>query len=199
MAFTLLPAFSLKTPPTFEPVSFEQAKEHFRKTDNEEDALIASYLSAARQWVEAETGRALCTQTWQLSIDRFVKDLWLPRAAPLQSLTFVKYYDADNVLQTWNASNYTTPAFEEPARLRTAANVSVPSVYDREDAVQVEYVVGYAAGACPEGLQLAVMTLAAHFHENREAVLVGSISKEYEFAVTALCDPYRVIWRPPCL
>ena len=86
----------------------------------------------------------------------------------------------------------------EPAEPVTAT-ATIPSVYAREDAVQVEYVVGYEDGDCPDSLRLAVLSLAAHFYENRESVLVGTVSKEIEMATTALCSPYRVWWRPPCL
>mgnify|MGYP003558178811 FL=1 len=49
----------------------------------------------------------------------------------------------------------------------------------------------------PAPLRQAVLLLAGHFYENREAVLVSAISKEIEFAVTALCAPYRLFLREP--
>jgi uncharacterized phiE125 gp8 family phage protein len=189
--------WTLKTAPLFEAVSLEDAKDHLRVTSDAEDALIATYLTAARQWVEAYTGRSLCTQTWQIALGGFARDLWLPRAAPLQSITHVKYYDSDNVLQTWDSANYFTPAFQEPALLQPVSTATIPSVYCRPDAVQVEYIAGYAAEACPEELRLAVLMLMAHFHENREAVIVGTSGKETEMAVTSLCAPYRLWWRWP--
>ena len=87
----MLPAATLKTPPTFEVVTLADAKAQVRVSHDYEDALIAGYVVAARQWVEAYTGRALCPQTWQLSMHRFPLRVWLPRAAPLASVTFVKY------------------------------------------------------------------------------------------------------------
>jgi uncharacterized phiE125 gp8 family phage protein len=194
--------WTLKTAAVFEPVSLDDAKDHLRVSSDDEDALIAAYLSAARQWVEAYTGRSLCTQTWQIALGGFTRDLWLPRAAPLQSITHVKYYDSDNVQQTWNSSNYFTPAFQEPTLLQPVDTATIPSVYCRPDAVQVEYITGYTSEACPEELKIAVLMLTAHFHENREAVIVGATgtsSAETHMAVTSLCSPYRVWWREPCL
>lgn len=194
----MTPAYTLKTAPTFEPLALSDLKDHLRVTSDAEDALIAAYGIAARQWVESHTQRALATQTWQVALKTWCSAVYLPMAAPLQSVTFVKYYDPSDVLQTWSASNYTVPAFQEPAVLRPVSSATRPSLADRWDAVQIEYVVGYAANACPEALRLAVMTLAAHFYENREATLVGATSKETEFAVTALCAPYRLWWPEPC-
>jgi uncharacterized phiE125 gp8 family phage protein len=191
-------AFTVKTPATHETVRLIDMKAHLRVSHNAEDGLIAGYLIAAREWVEAYTGRSLATQTWQASLPAFASQVWLPRAAPLQSVTFVKYYDADNVLQAVNAANYLVPAFHEPAVIEKLDTASWPSVYLRSDAVQVEYIAGYADGACPQALAQAVQVLAAHFYEHREASLAaGDSGKEAAFAVTALCSPYRVWLRDP--
>jgi len=192
MSAPYLMAYTLKTAPTFEPVATDTLMEHIRFTPSDDRLLLQRFVSAARQWVEAYTGRSLATQTWQASMPSLTSPIWLPMAAPLASVTHVKYYDTDNVQQTWASSNYLTPAFHEPAMMEWSATATLPSVYDRSDAVQLEYVAGYAQDECPESLQMAVLMLAAHFFENREAVLVSAISKEVEFAVTALAAPYRV-------
>ena len=188
--------WTLKTAATDEPVTPEEVADHLRIAST--DPLFMTYASAARQWVEAYTERALVTQTWQLSLDGLYRQIWLPRSAPLQSVTHLKYYDSANVLQTWAASNYRLAAFHEPALLEIVDDAVLPSTYLRADAVQIEYVTGYASGACPDPLRAAVLLLTAHFYENREAVLVGAVSKPLEFALEALCAPYRVFGRPPC-
>jgi uncharacterized phiE125 gp8 family phage protein len=119
-------------------------------------------------------------------------------STPLQSVTHVKYYDADNVLQTLSSSVYTLPAFHEPALLMRVQSESWPGVYLREDAVQIEYVTGAtSAAAIPQPLTQAVLLLVGHWYEQREAVLMGTISKETELAVSALCAPYRCFHREP--
>jgi hypothetical protein len=48
-------------------------------------------------------------------------------------------------------------------------------------------VCGYgAASAVPEDAKQAVRLLAAHWYENAEATVVGTISKELELSYTAL-------------
>lgn len=185
--------FTLKTAPTFEPVTMEEAKEHLRLTTDDQDRVLEMYLKSARLWVEAYTGRSLATQTWQASMPSLLWQFELPRAAPLQSVTFVKYYDESNVLQTWSSSNYLVPAFHEPALVQVLDTATWPSTYLRDDAIQVEYVTGYTDGACPDELQLAVLALAGHWYDNREAGV--TVSGPMLDAMQALCAPFRLFWR----
>src|SRR5690606_11802999 len=130
------------------------------------------------------------TQTWQLSLPSVPRKVWLPRSTPLQTVTHIKYYDASNVLQTWAASNYIVPDFAEPAVVEVLDTAVFPSIYTRSDAVQIEYVTGATTvESVPQALKQALLLLVGHWHEQREGVLVGQISKEAEFAVTALCAP----------
>ena len=86
--------------PAAEPISLATAKAHLRVTHAAEDTLIPLYISAAVSKLDGKDGllgRAMITQDWQLSLDSFpcdgVIELPLP---PLQEVTFVKYFDADN-------------------------------------------------------------------------------------------------------
>jgi uncharacterized phiE125 gp8 family phage protein len=195
----MTPSWTLKTGVTDGAISSGDLKKFCRVTQNLEDDLFLLWFNAARGYIERVTQRGLLPQTWQLSLSELPTVLCLPYAAPLSSITHVKYYDADNALQTWASSNYITPAFHEPATIEALSTATWPSVYCRSDAWQVEYVVGYASlGAIPAPLQLALRMLVAHWNENREAALVSAISKEVEFSVTSLITPFRVWWVPPC-
>lgn len=191
--------YTRKTAATLQPVDISVLAEHCRISGTDQDAVLQVYSDAAVDWVEQYTGRALLTQTWQLSLPAFPTAVWLPFAAPLGAVSFVKYYDADNALQTLSSSVYTVPVFAEPAYVTLASGQSWPSIYWRDDAVQLEYTAGWTTPeAVPAALRQAVQLLAGHFYANREGVLVGAMSKEIEFAVTALCAPYRIFVRPPC-
>lgn len=58
--------------PAFEPVTLAEMKLHLRTyaSDTSEDALISSLITAAREWAENFTGRALVDQTWRLTLRR---------------------------------------------------------------------------------------------------------------------------------
>lgn len=161
-----------------------------------EDELVMSYISAAVGWVENWTERSLMTQTHQVSLCDFPYRLWLPRAAPLVSITFVKYYDAANVQQTLASSVYTVPAFAEPACVRLASGQVWPVVYDREDAVQIEYIAGASTqSSVLAELRQAVQFLTGHFFQTREPIVIGTISGDVALTVHALCAPHRLSYQ----
>lgn len=181
----------------------------------DEDGVLAAYERAAVQWVEQHTGRSLMSQTWQLSrrefwprlryydthpsvsLHRSITRLWLPYAAPLQSVTFVKYYDTTNTLQTLSSSVYSVPAFTEPACVVLVDGQSWPSLFPRDDAVQIEYVTGATdPSAVPPSLRQAVQLLAGHWYMNREAISVsGANAIEIPMTVTDLCSHFRLFDR----
>ena len=61
----------LITPPAEEPVSLLDAKAHLRVDFDEDDGLIVSLITAARQAAESITGRQIVTARWKMVIDCF--------------------------------------------------------------------------------------------------------------------------------
>lgn len=193
-------AYTLKTAPTDCVIDVALAKLQCRIGDDQtdEDAVLELYIDAATRWVEDYTGRSGMTQTWQIAASAFPHRLWLPRAAPLASVTHVRYYDADNVLQTASASLYTTPVFHEPACLALADGQSWPSHAVREDAVQIEYVTGATTPSdTPPALRQAVQFLVGHWYANRESVVVGTSAAEIPMTARDLCDAIKLRLREP--
>jgi len=62
-------SLTLNTPPAAEPVTLADAKAHLKVDSTDDDALIASLITAARARAEWHTGRALVTQSWTLWLD----------------------------------------------------------------------------------------------------------------------------------
>jgi uncharacterized phiE125 gp8 family phage protein len=185
--------------PTLTVLTVEDAKEHCRISHDHEDPLINEWIRAATAWVERYTVRALLTQSYRIVSAGWPSSLELPYACPLQSITSVKYYDAANVQQTLASSEYLAITSFLPGRLEWSTSVTYPGSYLRPDAVEVIYVAGYTdAALVPAPLVQAVRMLVGHWHANREAAIVSAISKEVEFSVEALCQPYRLFWSPPC-
>lgn len=199
----------LVTAPIVEPVSLAELKLHSRLdlADATEDALLTRLITAARLHVETLTGRALCTQTWRYSLKEWPASLRLvlPRP-PLQSVTSVTYLDADGVTQTMSAGDYrvygaeTAPvktAYGPPGEvwLRSAKSWPTASL-EQGPAITVEYVAGYGgASDVPTALIQAVLLLAGHWYEHREAAEDSKFAAgvaEMPFAVKALLAPLQV-------
>lgn len=181
----------LTTGPIVEPVSLAEFKAHARIDHNHEDSKIAKYLTAARRMVESDTRRAFCTQTWTLRLD-YLPAYMVLDVCPVQSITSITYYDANNAQQTLAASVYESDIYSEPPIIRPAFGQTWPTTYDRLNAVTVTYVAGYlAVSAVPEEAKQAISMLAAHWYEHGEAV-GDSVTHDVRLSYDALCD--RLKW-----
>ena len=82
-------SLKLKTAPAIEPVTFEEAKNFIKVDTGDDNTLISSLISAARESIEKETGQVLITQTWQMFLDYASPEIRIPRP-PLQSVSSIK-------------------------------------------------------------------------------------------------------------
>jgi uncharacterized phiE125 gp8 family phage protein len=102
-----------------EPVTLAETKEYLRVDHADEDALITSFIMAARMKVERFTGLSLVAQTLQYQVDTPSSDMtyspWARRSITRITLpigpavTITGYADAtgaalDSSLFTWNAA-----------------------------------------------------------------------------------------------
>ncbi len=188
-------SLKLITPPATEPITLLEAKRHLRVDVTDDDTLITSIITAAREYCETFQNRAYITQTWEMTLDSFpTMPLKIPKP-PLQSVDSIKYTDQNGVETLFDAANYVVDADSEPGRIALAPGVSWPSVTLKPiGGVKIRFTAGYGdAAKVPMMAKQAMLLLIGHWYEHREAVVTGSISKEIEFAVHALLWPNRVV------
>lgn len=193
------------TQPTVEPVSTVEMKLHLREDLFEQDLLIDALIKAAREYAEAYTGRAFVAQTQELTLDEFPScgEIEIPNP-PLQLVEWVKYVDADGVVQTVNDSLYQVDPYAEPGKIKPAYGEVWPSTRSGEyNAVQVRFTCGYPeigsptgvdpTNNVPEGIKHWMKVRVAQLYEHREAIVTGTIVAQIprDF-VDGLLDPYRV-------
>lgn len=184
---------SLVTGPTATPCSLAEVREHASVSGfTDDDDMLLRFVEAAARSVSAWSGRVLTQETWAVSFaNGFCGDLHLPKS-PVQSVSSITYYDADDVEQTATVSDFYLTTTESGAFLRPKAGVSWPPANQtRADAITVTFVAGYAT--CPENLKTAVAAMAAHLYENREAVSKKELY-EVPLGVAALIEPDRIGW-----
>jgi len=170
-------------------------------TNTTADPELTSWLTAARQYCETFTHRALITQTWDLKLDGFPcgEAIWLPKP-PLISITtatglIVTYTATAGTLTTWAEANYTVDApagpTAAPGRIVPAYGVVYPSTRDVPNAVNVRFVAGYgAASAVPAGIKAAIKLLIGAWWNQREAVGAANLA-ETPMGVGALLWPFK--------
>ena len=162
-------ALKLITEPSLEPVTLAEAKAHLMTNHDESDSDISAKISESRKDCETECGRAFITQTWKLFLDEFPKGLKpinLP-LPPVQSVTWVKYYDADGTLQTLDAAEYHTALEGDPPRIVTV-NGWPATETRRPQAVEVQFVCGYGTAAnVPSDIKAAIKLVLGHRFRHR--------------------------------
>ena len=157
----------------------------------DDDSLISSLLTAARQWVEEVTGRSLITQEWKLALPGFpgatgvlgvpvygVDPLMLPGTpvagsvafryalrlarGPVQSIVSVEYRDTSGTLQTLDPSTYVLSADAWEATLTPTPGSMWPPCLVHPEAAVITYTAGYGAdGTKVPQGMLAAMKLLA--------------------------------------
>lgn len=176
--------------PTTEPVTLAEVKAHCKVDVSDDDSLLTAMISAARIAAEQATGRTVITSTYRLTLDAFPDgEIVLPFPS-VQSVTSVKYYDANGAQQTLTGGDYVVDL--DGGRVDTLA--AWPATQERPNAVEVIYVAGWAdAAAVPAAVKQWVLMRVASMYENRAdyATAREAASVAIPF-VDSLLDPYRV-------
>lgn len=99
----------LVSAPAGEPITLLEAKQHLRVDVDDDDALIGSLITAARQAAETRTGRQLMTARWKLVLDGFPGSLvnHVPSMLPLACLDTQSFL-TNAQCSHWSASSTLT-------------------------------------------------------------------------------------------
>ena len=180
------------TAPTVEPVTLATAKLHARVEIDDDDDLIESYISAARQRAEHLTERALAPATFCLYLDAFPADgIQIPRP-PINAITSVQYVDGAGDLQTVDSADYALDDAQEPAWVLPAYGYTWPTTLDVANAVRVTFTAGYTADACPAQIKAYILAVVAAMYAQREILAQADrVPKSVQF-LDGLLDAYRV-------
>ncbi len=179
--------------PAVEPVTLAEAKAYLRVEHNDDDALIAALVAGSRIHVEAQTRRALITQSWRLSFDSWPPDgriVIVP--APLKSLIAARVYDVDGNTQALNTQAF---ALDSAGSALLFAPWALTQPGRIAAGIELDVSVGYGAAATdvPEALRQAIRALTAHWYENRGLAANGRESAVLPATVNALIAPYRML------
>ncbi len=185
-------ARTLITAPTEDPVSVLDARTHCRVTGVHDDALLSSLVKAATEHAETFTERRFVTQTWEVKLDCFPDEIFLPYP-PLSSVVEIRYIDTDGVEQTLSSSVYTVDTDSTPGRVYLAYDQSWPTIRSQPHAVTVKFIAGYGgASAVPHTIKAAIKLLVGHLYENREAVALDASAVVLPMAVESLLSGEKV-------
>jgi uncharacterized phiE125 gp8 family phage protein len=181
-------------PPALEPITLADVKAQARITHDDADPLLTAYIQAARETAESTMNRGLLTQTWELVLDQFYEEMWLPRAHPLQAVTAITYYDADGTLQTLAPTFYTVETVSRPGRVVRAAGYAWPPLQaDRlAGRVIIRYVVGWeTVEDVPERIKQGIRLFVTYLDRDRDG---STLTGESARAAAEACWDDIVTW-----
>lgn len=169
----LSPQFSLVrvTAPAASPISLAEAKAQMKVESSDDDTIIQRLIDAAVAFVDVQgaLGKAMITQTWGQWLSPNPSTVYLS-LGPVQSVSAIKYYDVDGVLQTATLNDFNV--FGTPNRISVSpkSGKAWPVTQTRDDAIKIEYVIGYGStsSSVPETVRHALMMLVAHWYDMRE-------------------------------
>lgn len=174
-----------------------ELREHARVSDTSQDAILTRFANAAGRRLEDDTRRILLTTTVQEHYDVWPWD-YLGTVHlhfhPVASVTHVKYYDPDNVQQTWDSAQYDTDLVNEPARIVVAegATLTSPSVDQRLNAVTLTYVAGYGTTLddLPDAAVIAICQYATFLYDQQRDLSpahdLASVERIWQAAIREL-------------
>lgn len=174
--------------PSVLPLSLDQVKRHLALpiADASHDVMLTDLIEFARDQWEADTGEVVMSSTYTQSYECFGEEFELLRR-PVTSVTHVKYYDANNTLQTWSSAYYRLNNAEVHPEICFDSTAVFPTVYERDDAVIVTYVAGDStAASVPPTTRQALLLAITHAFEHRGIVSMGQANetpKGYESLV----------------
>jgi len=110
----------LVTPPSVEPITLSEAKLHLRVIQDNEDALIESLITAAREYCEDFQNRAYVEQTWKLTFDEWPEFPFELPKPPLISVEKIEYKDDEGNVTEWDDDNYVVDEYSFLPRVALA-------------------------------------------------------------------------------
>ena len=170
-----------------ETLSLTDVKTQLRITGSDDDDALRMFIAAIRHRAEQYLRKTLVTSTWELKIDCFDPEIYLPMG-PIQSITSVAYIDTDGASQTLASSGY---QFDAGGRLATSYGNDWPSTRSDFDAVTVTYIAGKThAGNVEPDIKLAMLLWVGACDLNRENIAFTPVSTIPDGA-KALLAPHR--------
>ena len=172
-----------------------QLRDHLRlgsgfDGDDLQDGLLASFLRAALAEIEGRTGKALLRRGFRLVLEDWADSHAQPLpVAPVAAVSEVATLTREGVRTVLAPQGWALRADAVVPQLVPVAGV-LPGVPVGGTA-EITFDAGYGAafGDLPADLAQAVMLLAAHYYEYRDATALGEGCMP--FGVTSLIARYR--------
>ena len=173
--------------PLSEPLSLEDAKTFMHILENDEDTLIESFISGAREYAENYTNRQLMTATFELTNEIIYSGFALPKN-PVQSVTKIEYMDLNGTYQIMSTNDYYVYIENEITKLHI--NQLPPYKQDKR-AFKITFISG--CDVVPSGIIAYIRMAVSTMYENRENYVIGvSVDKNANPLLDKMLNMFRI-------
>lgn len=176
-----------KVAPLSEPLSLKDAKTFMHILENDEDTLIESMITSAREYAENYTNRQFEVATYELINEVIYSGFRIPKN-PVQSITKIEYMDIDGNYQIMSTNDYYMYIENEIAKLHIN---NLPTYKQDKRAFKITFVSGY--DVVPSSIVSYIKMAVSTMYENRESYVVGvSIDKNANPLLDKMLNMYRI-------
>lgn len=190
-------------------VSLDLIKRHCIVHHDEDDALLEHYRDAAIAHVEDATRQTILLSRYTVGLPCFERLITF-RVSPVRALSQITYLDGDGQRQELDVTGYRFDAGSQHGKLEAigkwpaATDVRCTMIVGFSDAIigdegskgaessECYYGIPISpARAMPSALRQAILLLVGHWYENREDVVIGTITSQVPRAVESLLFRYH--------
>lgn len=181
-------------------LTLTRAKLHLKLAITEEDAaaytdedvIIQGLIDAAYQYAEHYTQAVLATRSKTLVLDAFpagagkIELPWTPVAA----IDALDYITPEGIEQSLEAEALRLDTRGIYPTLAPQWGSQWPRTTGEPECITITATAGDEE--TPPDVQVALLLLIGHWYENRESVVIGTISSAVPMGVDMLLAPYRI-------
>jgi uncharacterized phiE125 gp8 family phage protein len=180
------------TYPTTLLISLDDAKDHLRVTDTNQDSVIKDCIKSATGLVEKYTGQILQSRTYCIYYDsheirRYEPiDIWM---YPISSITSVKYLNESGVETTFSEYNTDLTSFPSRVLLTTTPTMQL----DVLNQFRIYVTAGFTdVNEIDPEIIGWVKIFTAFFYQTRQPEYTGLTVNEIAYNYQRALDKYRV-------
>lgn len=165
---------SLATASTQEPITLEEAKNFMRIDTDDDDGLILTQITAAREYAENIQLRKFLTQTWWYYLDDWPDTNYIELPfPPLLSVASITYTDYNSVATPF--TDFTNDIVSEPGRIVLDYGCSWPTAtLSPNNPILIIFACGYGTpNNIPQVTKSGMLLIIDELYENREINITG--------------------------
>lgn len=162
--------YAQTTPPGAEPLTLAEVKAHMRLDGADEDALLASLITTARDYLERQTGLCLITQSFRLYLDNWPPDGVIQIAkGPVQAIETIQVFDDAGDPEDMSGIDKVLDGQARPARLWLR---QPPAPGQPLNGIEIDFTAGFGESGAdvPDTLKRAMLIHVAHMFAFRGVV-----------------------------